>query len=67
MQSVMEQDDGKKIYEHDKAIVIGKSYANWGKEKAVFPYILGMEKKLIQISMFTEITYGIENLYMAYL
>lgn len=46
MQSVMEQDDGKKIYEHDKAIVIGKSYANWGKEKAVFPYVLGVGKKI---------------------
>lgn len=35
MQSVMEQDDRKKIYEHDKGIVKGKSDAN------VFPYVLG--------------------------
>lgn len=29
----MEQDDRKKMYEHDKAIVKGNSNANWGKGK----------------------------------
>lgn len=41
MQSVMEHNDGKKIYEYDKAIVKGKSNVNWGKEKVIFPYVLG--------------------------
>lgn len=46
MQSVMEQDDGKKVCEHDKAIVKGKSNANWGKKKVVFPYVLGSGEKI---------------------